>query len=113
MHEMSIAENILEIVKETLRNQNSSKLLSVTVQVGELTAVIPESLSFCFETVVENTPYKGAKLKIVEVPLTGKCKNCGKEFHISNYCFICPNCESTKVEIIGGQELNVSELEVE
>lgn len=113
MHEMSIAESILDIVRETLRNNEQGKLLSVTVEIGELTAVIPESLDFCFQALVEETPYKGAKLVIKNVPLKGKCVKCKKDFPIKNYAFICPFCESLEVQVTGGQELKVTELEVE
>lgn len=113
MHEMSIAESIIDIVSETLNGQQQQKLLSVTVRIGELTAVVPESLQFCFEMSLENTPFEGAQLIIEEVPLRGECKKCSAEFKIENYNFICPVCRSVDVKVTGGQELNVSELEVE
>ena len=69
MHEMSIAESIIDIVRDSTSSQPDVKLLSVTVEIGELTAVIPESLSFCFDALIEDTPYKGAELKIITIPL--------------------------------------------
>lgn len=112
MHELSIAESILEIVSESVPDRNK-KVLSVTVEVGELTAVIPESLQFCFNAIIEETPYRGAQLIIREKKLTGACRTCGSGFPINNYLFQCPDCGSTDVEVTGGQELNVTELEVE
>lgn len=113
MHEMSIAESIIGIIQETLDSRDHPKLLSVIVEIGELTAVVPESLLFCFDALIEETPYKGARLIIREVPLTGKCEDCGHEFHIENYAFVCPACGSNRITVLGGQELNVTELEVE
>ncbi|MEJ2635330.1 MAG: hydrogenase maturation nickel metallochaperone HypA [Calditrichia bacterium] len=113
MHEMSIAESVLEIVQESMHKNDARKLLSVTVEIGELTAVIPESLEFCFQAITENSAYKGADLKIVNVPLQGLCRKCDTEFHIEKYQFICPACQSNDVKVTGGQELNVTELEVE
>ena len=113
MHEMSIAENIKEIITETLADLEAPKLKSVTVQVGELTAVIPDSLRFCFEIAIEETPFKGAKLKIVEQPIMGECTQCAEKFKILNFTFLCPNCQSSQVKVTGGQELSVTELEVE
>ncbi|GAB4364291.1 MAG: hydrogenase maturation nickel metallochaperone HypA [Calditrichia bacterium] len=112
MHEMSIAQNILEIVKEYLGNEHK-KLLSVTVEVGELTAVIPESLQFCFEAVLAETPYPDARLIIKQIPLSGQCEQCGKVFKIENYLFTCPECKSIQIKVLNGQELKVTELEVE
>ncbi|HFE63637.1 MAG TPA: hydrogenase maturation nickel metallochaperone HypA [Caldithrix sp.] len=112
MHELSIAESILEIVTESVPDHDK-RVLSVTVEVGELTAVIPESLQFCFHAIIEETPYKGAQLIIREKKLTGECRKCGSGFTIKNYFFQCPDCGSTDVQVTGGQELNVTELEVE
>jgi hydrogenase nickel incorporation protein HypA/HybF len=113
MHEMSIAENIKEIVIETLADMDTPKLKSVTIEVGELTAVIPESLEFCFQIAIERTSFKGAKLNIVEQPLMGECTQCTEKFKIRNFSFICPSCQSSQIKVTGGQELNVTELEVE
>lgn len=113
MHEMSIAENILEIINQTLKDRTHARLLSATVEVGELTAVIPESLQFCFESLIESTAYKGAKLKIKDIPLQGICKHCEESFKINDYHFVCPACRSWEIQVTGGQELNVTELEVE
>ncbi len=113
MHEMSIAQSILEIVEEYLQEYPGRKLKSVTVEVGELTAVIPESLDFCFTAITEETPYAGARLIIKQIPLTGTCQDCGEHFPIENFNFTCPKCQSTRVKVEGGDELKVSELEVE
>lgn len=113
MHEMSIAESIVEIIRETLGESENRRLVSVTVEVGELTAVVPESLEFCFNAIIETTPYRGAKIHIRNVPLTGRCQECGEEFHIEKYAFVCPKCGSTRIQVLGGQELKVSELEVD
>ncbi len=58
MHEMSLAQNILEIVQDTMSREKLNgpgKLREVAVQVGELVAVVPESLEFCFNVLTENT----------------------------------------------------------
>jgi len=115
MHEMSIAQNILEIVQEEMgKNQDTrGRVKEVAVQIGELVAVVPESLEFCFNILIENTEFSEAQLKIEILPLTGKCQMCQHQFHIQNYSFICPLCDSTKIIIIQGQELIIRHLEVE
>ena len=113
MHEMSLAENILEIIEETIPDSGEKKLLSVTVEVGKLAAVMPDSLQFCFETIIEDTPFRGARLQIVEKPLSGYCPACQISFEIDNMLFSCPRCDSIEIRINGGQELQLTELEVE
>jgi len=113
MHEMSIAQSILDIVDEYMKKENSGKLAEVAIEIGELTAVVPDSLTFCYEVLVEDTPYRDSKISIHIIPLTGTCPACGITFKIKNFEFLCPNCQSPGIEVEGGQELRVSHLEVE
>ena len=81
---MSIAQSILDIVDEYMTKENGRKLMEVAVEVGELVAVVPDSLTFCYEALVENSPYRDSKLSINIIPLTGTCPDCGKSFKINN-----------------------------
>lgn len=112
MHELSLAQSIIDIVDETL-NGEDNKLLDVFVEIGELVAVVPESLEFCYNVITENTKYAGSKLDIKILPLMSKCKNCKKEFQIEKFTFVCPHCDSSELDVIQGQELRISHLEVE
>jgi hydrogenase nickel incorporation protein HypA/HybF len=112
MHEMSLAQNILDIVDEYMKNEEG-KLMEVAVEVGELVAVVPESLTFCYEALVENTPYHESKIAIKVLPLSALCKNCSNSFNIEDFKFECPHCTSTDVIVESGQELRISHLEVE
>jgi hydrogenase nickel incorporation protein HypA/HybF len=113
MHEMSIAQNILEIVNEYMRRENGAKLLEVAVEIGELVAVVPDSLSFCYDVLVEETPYKDSKLVINILPLSARCNECQHVFKVEEYSFICPHCHSIDICVEKGQELRISHLEVE
>jgi hydrogenase nickel incorporation protein HypA/HybF len=112
MHEMSIAQNIVDIVIDTMRKHNGAEVQEVGVDIGELVAVVPESLEFCYNVLIEETPLAGSELKISVLPLMGICKNCTKEVHIENMIFLCPHCKSTNIEIFQGKELKISYLEV-
>jgi len=113
MHEMSIAQSILDIVDEYMIKENGRKLTEVVVEVGELTAVVPDSLEFCYEALVENSPYQDSKICINVIPLTGICSECSHSFKIKNYEFNCPDCQSSNIDVKGGQELRISHLEVD
>ena len=113
MHEMSIAQSILDIVDEYMTKENGRKLTEVAIEVGELTAVVPDSLTFCYEALVENSPYRDSKIHIKIIPLTGICAKCSKSFKIKNFEFACPDCQSSSIDVKGGQELRISHLEVE
>lgn len=113
MHELSIVQNILDMVESEARKNNATKIIKIGLKIGEMSGVVIDSIKFCFETLKSNTIARDAELLINYVPLTGKCKNCGMDFRIKDYQFICNNCHSNKVEIIGGKELQVEELEAE
>ena len=113
MHEMSIAQSILSIVDEYMMKENGQILKEVAVEIGELVAVVPDSLTFCYDVLVEDSPYKNSKLNINMIPLNGTCSDCNHTFQIKNYEFICPQCQLTNINIQGGQELRITHLEVE
>src|SRR5208337_5119985 len=113
MHEMGIAQSILDIVEQEMARHGATKVSTIRLVVGEFRAVVPHSLSFCFEIITKDTPFEGVKLEIEQVPLTGRCIDCGVEFIIQEYRFICPTCRSREIETIAGKELFVKEIEVQ
>lgn len=111
MHEMSITRSILDIVRREMERNHLTRLKSLKIRVGELTAVEPESLRFCFETSVKDTPWDGASLEIIEVPLAGRCSACGADFRIEVFSNNCPVCGGTEVERTSGTELDIISME--
>jgi hydrogenase nickel incorporation protein HypA/HybF len=112
MHELSVAEEIINIAHQYIPADNKSNILSVKVKIGKLSNILPDSLEFCYEALIGDTKLKGSKLIIEEIPITVKCENCGQTTIIENINFQCRNCESSKVKLITGNELNVTELEI-
>jgi len=113
MHEMAIAQSIMDIVEQEMARNGVTKVSTIRLVVGEFTAVVPQSLNFCFEIITKDTPLEGVKLDMEPMPLTGRCTACGEEFAIRDYRFICPKCESKDIETISGKELFVKEIEAE
>ncbi len=113
MHEMGIALNILDIVKQIMISHEASKLNSICLAVGRFTAVVPHSLSFCLEIITKNTPFEGFNLEIEQVPLIGRCIDCGNEFAVCEYRFVCTSCGSNSIETVSGRELFIKEIEIE
>ncbi|MBI1913101.1 MAG: hydrogenase maturation nickel metallochaperone HypA [Deltaproteobacteria bacterium] len=113
MHEMSITKSMLEIIKDEMDKSKVSQLRSVRIKVGELTAVEPDALRFCFEASTKNTPLEGASLEIEEVPLKGKCRRCGNKFRIEAFVSRCPECGGADIEKISGTELDIVSIEAE
>jgi len=113
MHEMSIAQSLITILEEEMEKHGVRSLKSVRLHIGQMSAIVPDALSFCFQVITEGTALEGARLDMEMIPLRGFCRDCGKEFEIKEYAFVCPECASTKIEAISGQDLSIVEMEVE
>ena len=113
MHEMSIAQNLIEIIQEEMTKHNVNTLRSVRLNIGQMSAIVPDALSFCFEVIVAGTELEGTKLIMDIIPLKGYCDACKNEFLIEDYAFACTFCESSNIETLAGQDLSVVEMEVD
>jgi hydrogenase nickel incorporation protein HypA/HybF len=110
---MAIAQGILDIALQSAAQHDAGRILKISLLVGQLTEVEPDSLRFCFVALAAATPAADAELAVTIVPLTGHCRDCDRRFSIENYRFYCPDCGSPGVEILSGRELKIEHLEVE
>ena len=113
MHEMSLAEGVLQLVEETARREQASRVKLVVLQIGKLSSVAPEALRFCFEAVTRGSIADGAALEIVDVPGAGWCVQCAATVPIAERYGECPVCGSHQVQPTGGTEMRVREIEIE
>jgi len=113
MHEMSLAEGVLQLIEDARRREAFGRVLAVHLEVGALAGVEPEALRFCFDAVTRGTAADGARLQIVGAPGTGCCMSCGETVPMRELYGDCPACGSAQVQVTGGTELRVRELEVE
>jgi hydrogenase nickel incorporation protein HypA/HybF len=113
VHELAIANSILEAVRIELTRHPGRYATRVGVRIGELTAVDQESLRFCFEAIILETDFDCLKLEIELVPRRQTCLSCGCVFPVRDYEFSCPQCASLQTEFSSGDELELDYLEVE
>ncbi len=113
MHELSIANNLLEAVQAEAQNHPGARFIRLGVRVGELTAVDPEALTFCFQVLVRGTELEALELEIEHVPRQHRCQHCGQEFTVVDYDVTCPACDTSETECIAGTELELAYLEME
>ena len=85
MHELSIAESILEAVRKELVSHPGARPTRVGLRIGELAAVDVDSLSFCFEAVLKDTEWEGLQLDARVCPQRRMCNACGNEFAVVDY----------------------------
>ena len=112
MHELSIAQNIVEIVLANLPAGEEHSVRSVKLKVGEQSGVVADSLEFCFTAITQGTPLDGVVLDIVRMPFVLKCRECDTSFQSEAGTVLCPSCGGMDVEVLSGTELEVVELEL-
>jgi len=113
LHELGIAQSIVEIAEKNANQQGARKVLEVTVEVGALSGVMAESLEFCFEACCSDTLLEGCALKIEPVPARARCRECHQEYNIINYFDSCPACNSPVSDMLSGEELRIKEMEID
>lgn len=113
MHEMSLAEGVLQIIEDAARSQKFSRVKTVILEIGKLGSVEPDAMRFCFEAVMHGSIAQGAALEIVELPGSGWCMQCAMNVPMDEKYGACPQCGSYQVQPVSGTEMRVKELEVE
>ena len=112
MHELSLTQSVVEICAARAAEQGAgTRVTRVTLEVGELSAVMPEAMRFCFEVCTRDTVLEGAELEIIEIPGRARCFDCSSEFALPQLYGTCA-CGSTNLMLISGEELRVKQMEV-
>ncbi len=113
MHEMGIAAQVVEIAEASIPEEMQNvKVERVNLNIGRLAAVVPQSLRFCFNIMIENTRLAGAELHIQEIPVKALCKDCEHEWIIDTPAFTCARCNSGALDILCGRELDIISIEI-
>jgi hydrogenase nickel incorporation protein HypA/HybF len=112
MHELGIAQNILEIVQQAVPDGHQAAVRKVHIRVGQLSGVVPDSLDFCFSVILNESRMPEARLAIEQVPTISQCRDCAHRFQIEDLAFVCPACKSTNLELVSGKELEIVGIEL-
>jgi len=113
MHELSIAESILDAVRKEIALHPGTVPTRVGIKIGSMAAIDSESLTFCFDAIVTGTEWANLKLETNVVPAGRICNSCHNVFVVEDYNSICPACGSNETLPDGGDELDLEYLEVE
>lgn len=113
MHEMSLCASMMQIIEEQARLQNFTRVRQVRLEVGALAGVEIEALRFGFEVMMRDTLAQGASLEIIELPGLAWCLNCEQPVEINKRIDACPQCAGYPLQITGGDQLRIKDLEVE
>lgn len=109
MHELAITESIVTGIRERF---GDTRVTRVILEIGKLTAIVPDSIRFCFEVCTRETPLEGAALEIIEIAGAGRCRSCDQSLVLTEMIPFC-RCGSVDVEVQRGEELLLRAVEVE
>lgn len=112
MHEMSICQSIVDLVSEQARQQAFERVTRIRLEIGCFAGVEPQALAFGFDVSTRGTVADGATLEIIDIPGKAWCFECSASVEISDYGAECPFCGGGRIQVIGGNELRIRDMEV-
>ena len=113
MHELSFAENIVDIVHQSVPRDELEDVRVVRLKIGALSGIVADSLDFCFSAIVTQTSLASARLEIEQIPFTVECKACHKPFVSDIGFMVCPVCGGGDTIVVAGRELQITEIELD
>ncbi len=112
MHELGTIHYVIDTVEKLAVENELKKIGSVTLQVGEVSGIIPRFLTDYWEYARKKTTYlQEAELKIEKIEAVTYCQNCGKTYPTVQYAKICPYCQSDNTFLVTGNEYVIKEIE--
>ncbi|MEA5570080.1 hydrogenase maturation nickel metallochaperone HypA [Calothrix sp. UHCC 0171] len=109
MHELGITQNIVAIASE---HAQGKKVQRVLLEIGKLSAIMPEAIRFCFDICSQGTVLEGAILEINEISGLARCRCCGNSIVLEQLFGRC-TCGSVDLDLIAGEELKIKEIDIE
>ncbi len=113
MHEFSIVQSLLGLIEENAKQNNAKSVSKVIVKIGKMSGVEPHLLKIAFDTFKEKTICENAELEMIIQDVIAKCENCGEEFTVEDYKFVCPKCEGFDLKILDGEDMYLMSIEID
>ena len=114
MHELGIVMNVVEQVEQVAKQNNVKRVLQLNVEVGEVSAIVPDLFTDCFEWAKKRTEYlKDAQLNLIVLQGISYCRSCKRTYETTKYAKQCPHCQSMDTYLVTGNEINIKDIQVE
>ena len=112
MHELGIVYHVINRIEELCEEQKLSKVSSVTLEIGEVSGVVPSYLIDGWNWAVKKVPVMSeARLEIESLEAVTVCNSCTKTYETVKYGRTCPFCESEDTVLLRGTEMNIKQIE--
>jgi hydrogenase nickel insertion protein HypA len=113
MHEYSVVQALLEQIEDIAEQNDASKVTKIIVKIGVMSGIEAHLLEIAFNTFKEKTICDGAEFVMNIQPLKIRCNSCQNENELEKIHYCCPECTSTDVEVIDGEDMFLMSLEME
>lgn len=125
MHERSLVKSLLQQVNRVTKENDGAEVVEVIVEIGPLSGVEMNLVRIAFDELcgvvdlvkdpegdgsLARSTTAGARLHIVEVPLSVRCTRCDIVSELTDFVFRCGRCGSGKVTVVGGDEFRLISL---
>lgn len=112
MHELGTIVYVIDTVEKICKENNLTEVASITLEIGEVSAIVPDYLKDFFDWSKKKSEYlKDCELIIVDLPAVTYCQDCKKTYSTVEYGKTCPYCESGNTFLVTGNEYNIKEIE--
>lgn len=113
MHERSLVWSLLGQVEDLMREHGAGRVVAIRVGVGQLAGVDPDLFQSAYEDLVEQTPVRGAELRVTAIAVEFQCSDCGTRSELFGFRFLCPLCGSGRVVVLRGEGVILESVTLE
>lgn len=113
MHELPITESILEITLRHANQANARHVKSIYLVIGQMASIVDDSVQFYWDIIAKDTIAEGAQLCFKRIPATLQCQACSLRYSPDQDDFSCPDCNSSDIKIVSGDEFYLEAIDIE
>lgn len=114
MHEMSYIARMVSLAAEVAKENNAGKVLSIVVEIGKSSGVMPYYMQKYFPEASKGTIIEDAELVCEEIPVKALCEECGSEYYPNRENgYLCPECGGRKGHILEGRDVSLKNVVIE
>ena len=110
MHELAVTESILNIATEHAQKANAQHVTDIYLVIGQLASIVDDSVQFYWDMISQDSICSNAKLHFTRVPAKLECLNCNTSYTLDKELTFCPNCHSSRVKIISGDDFHLDSI---
>lgn len=113
MHELGIVMHVVDQVEKVAEENDVKKVLKLTLEIGEVSSIVPELFTECFEWAKKKTErLRETELELIVLEAVSYCRTCKNTYKTTTYAKECPHCGGNDTYLVTGNEMNIKDMEV-